>query len=111
VSTMSGYDEGRISYSEQVRGRRCDQAGAVWRDVQRVVVCRVSHLVAAADRCPRDVRVCLPPRQGLQAREEQHRSEQDFMEFIRKYQEGEIFPYREQLRKNTGFCPSLLPKP
>jgi hypothetical protein len=33
------------------------------------------------------------------------------MEFIRKYQEGEIFPYREQLRKNTGFCPSLLPKP
>lgn len=36
------------------------------------------------------------------ASEEHHRSEQDFQDFIRKYQEGEIFPYREQLRKNTG---------
>lgn len=52
---MSGYDEGRITFSEQ----------------------------------------------GLN-REEQHRSEQDFSDFIRKYQEGEVFPYREQLRKNTA---------
>jgi hypothetical protein len=107
---MSGYDEGRVSYSEQVRRRqRCVRAGAEWRVVQRGVVCRGFPVVDAANRCPCDVRVGLPPRQGLQAPEKQHASEQDFMEFIRKYQEGEIFPYREQLRKNTGFCPSLLP--
>jgi hypothetical protein len=47
----------------------------------------------------RMLRVCF--RQGLN-REEQHRSEKDFVDFIRKFQEGEVFPYREQLRKNTG---------
>jgi len=55
-------------------------------------------------------RVLVPP-QGLQAKAETHRSEQDFMEFIRKFQEGEVFPYREQLRKNTGeIRPSSLPR-
>lgn len=42
------------------------------------------------------------------ASEEHHRSEQDFQDFIRKFQEGEIFPYREQLRKNTGDVPNRL---
>jgi hypothetical protein len=54
---------------------------------------------------------CACFRQGLN-REEQHRSEKDFVDFIRKFQEGEVFPYREQLRKNTGMqrlCfPNLL---
>jgi hypothetical protein len=39
--------------------------------------------------------------QGLN-REDQHRSETDFSDFVRKFQQGEVFPYREQLRKNTG---------
>ena len=42
--------------------------------------------------------------QGLSEREEHYHNEQEFQDLIRKFQEGEVFPYREQLRKNTGEC-------
>ena len=39
--------------------------------------------------------------QGLSS-EDRHRWESDFSDFIRKFQMGEVFPYRELLRKNTA---------